>query len=66
MSLTWEYKTVKFVTSDYGLDDELNKLGKEGWEIISITETMPFMVSFAPDGVINKEFMVRFKKQWTN
>ena len=42
MEITWEYKRIKYefrLSSD--LEDELNKEGKDGWEIVYYQETKP-------------------------
>ncbi|MDR2561536.1 MAG: DUF4177 domain-containing protein [Holophagales bacterium] len=50
----WEYKTAS-TTDQKGLpEEELNKLGKEGWELVAINTTDPG---------IRKALLYTFKKQ---
>ncbi len=48
MSDRWTYKVVDVSPSMLGptmsekLSDELNRLGKQGWELVSVNQTSPF------------------------
>ena len=48
MSDRWTYKVVGVSPSMLGptmsekLSDELNRLGKQGWELVSVNQTSPF------------------------
>ena len=39
--MTWEYKIINVRSENYSMDprraEELNRLGDEGWELVSIT-----------------------------
>lgn len=38
LHLTWEYQTEYGINSSYINDNYLNKLGKEGWELVVIID----------------------------
>ncbi|HUH90202.1 MAG TPA: DUF4177 domain-containing protein [Lysobacter sp.] len=48
MSDRWSYKVVDMTPNILGpsmsekLSEELNRLGKQGWELVSMTQTNPF------------------------
>ncbi|MBQ9474814.1 MAG: DUF4177 domain-containing protein [Bacteroidales bacterium] len=43
----FEYTTFEFIPEDSDLEDKLNELGEEGWELVSICPSEPgFFVAF--------------------
>ncbi len=50
--MTWEYATYEIATYiPEDLVSELNKLGEEGWELVTVIETTtPFLAIFKKEG----------------